>query len=323
MELMYGRDLSEHISSRPGYNGTSILSYALRFGTDQACFEHLWQVRYSDGLVCPACGQSGQWQKNWETQHVQHVCTHVVSPLADTLVHKTTIPLSLWFYALLHFANCAEGIETTFLARQLGLSIPKARRVMAQIRLHIAALQSKDKPCGDQTEIFVRLETLVQVPNLEPHKGNKTHIFFIAAGGKVDASVVEDPRRADLGALIRQKAPRARIIRTTCKRTARILGVYNHTLADVFLDPDHFRRKSAQTDAIAGFKSYILPALKNREERVLKHQLWLYLKEFEFRYNRRNRSQNTYWDMVGDFPTLGEAEIEALRAHNHLRASRL
>ena len=59
-----------------------------------------------------------------------------------------------------------------------------------------------------------------------------------------------------------------------------------------------------ELDAIKGFLSYFLWPFQTHHKYASRAHLWLYLGEFLFRYNRRNRSAQTYWDMISAFPDL-------------------
>jgi hypothetical protein len=41
---------------------------------------------------------------------------------------------------------------------------------------------------------------------------------------------------------------------------------------------------------------------------------WLFLKEYEFRFNRRARSDQVFADMIARFPRVDESAMTALRA---------
>ena len=45
-------------------------------------------------------------------------------------------------------------------------------------------------------------------------------------------------------------------------------------------------------------------ALRDNHVHCSRHFLWKYLDEFNFRFNRRNRSHEIFWDMVCEFPSL-------------------
>ena len=78
--------------------------------------------------------------------------------------------------------------------------------------------------------------------------------------------------------------------------------------------PAFFFDNSQIIDRISGFLTYFRWPLKTQYRWVHDRNLWKYLKEAEFRYNRREKSHLTFWDLLSEFPAISEqveAELEA------------
>ena len=80
----------------------SLSEFEQRFGDEGACAEYLAAVRWPDGFVCPGCG----WTKAWrlETEPWTYECArcgHQTSVTAGTVMHKSRLPLTTWFWAAL------------------------------------------------------------------------------------------------------------------------------------------------------------------------------------------------------------------------------
>ena len=88
-----------------------------RFPTDEA---YLFQVRWSEGFVCPRCsGQSG-----WEASRGRLVCRscrHQTSVTAGTIFQDTRKPLTLWFRAIWQVTSQKNGSSAASIQRVLGL----------------------------------------------------------------------------------------------------------------------------------------------------------------------------------------------------------
>lgn len=68
---------------------------------DECCLQHIWDLRYGDIRTCPRCKKFAtyhrcQKKKCWQCAQ----CAHQLSPLASTIFHKSTTPLSTWFSAI-------------------------------------------------------------------------------------------------------------------------------------------------------------------------------------------------------------------------------
>lgn len=65
--------------------------------------------------------------------------------------------------------------------------------------------------------------------------------------------------------------------------------------------------------AIHGFLRPVYEALRDQFRNVFVNNLWLYLKEFEFRYNRRVNSKMRFWDLVCTWPTLSHSSTTKVK----------
>ena len=289
--------------SRAGYDGTSLQNVALRFGTEDACVEHVMQMRFGQGAPCQKCGRISSWCRRTTKLYALRCCGLVVSPLTDTLFHRTNMPLRLWFYAMLHFANSHEGVNAGFLERHLGISYNAAFRMAQRIRWHLSELERKTPIFVPGMGIEVRVQTLHRVRS-GTSSHNRANILFAARDGKVGCEILGLSRqRAALQAMAKM-APQHGDLRTTCHRTARLFSDYGSKRPRATYLPCYFMDHPEEVDAIKGFQSYFLWPFQTHHKYASRAHLWLYLSEFLFRYNRRHRSAQTFWDMISAFPKL-------------------
>lgn len=112
----------------PGYSNVvdmlppvTLIQFARRFPTDEACLEFLAHVRWPTGFVCPKCGAIEAWylpkRRLWEC-----VNGHQISVTAGTVLHGTRTPLTTWFYAAYLMTALTPGISALQLQRQLGIN---------------------------------------------------------------------------------------------------------------------------------------------------------------------------------------------------------
>jgi len=104
------------------YYPQTILEFAARFHNDETCIEYLIQNRWPNGFVCSHCGSEGGW---WLIQYRRFECRKChrqTSPLAGTLMHRTHLPIRIWFWATYLVTTHTPGISALQLQRQLGIS---------------------------------------------------------------------------------------------------------------------------------------------------------------------------------------------------------
>ena len=107
--------------SEPYYPKT-ILEFTARFHNDETCTEYLIQNRWPNGFVYPHCGSEGGWWLSKYRQFECKKCHRQASPLAGTLMHKTHLPIRIWFWAAYLMTTHTPGISALQLQLQLGIS---------------------------------------------------------------------------------------------------------------------------------------------------------------------------------------------------------
>jgi transposase-like protein len=111
------------------------------FATEEACEAYLAACRWPDGFICPRCVNRRAYklvnQRRWQCAG----CRRQVSLTAGTVLHRTKIPLTQWFWAAYLMTTDKRGVSALLLQRQLGLScyetawmlLHKLRRAMVSV----------------------------------------------------------------------------------------------------------------------------------------------------------------------------------------------
>jgi hypothetical protein len=308
-----GFEASDYMSQRPGYRGTSIQAFHAAFPSDEACLTHIFHARFGMTPTCPKCSRAGRWYRIKGTKRFQHPCGQGIWPLTGTIFERSNIPLQLWFYAMLHFANSASGVPTSFLRRHLGLSQKAAYRMADRIRLHMAALDYGARVGQRGRPVEIRIEYLVGMRTTRYPVRGSAKAVFLGDANNVQATVIGRARRHVLARIIADKLVDGAVPVTTCAYTYGVLREFGTrspaaALVDDFIDP------STGTNPIRSFLHYARRPMHEIYRRVDYANLWKYLKEMEFGFNRRLRSQETFGDLTGAFPDLSAARCGELAA---------
>jgi Transposase zinc-ribbon domain len=110
-----------------------------RFPEDAACARWLFGQRWPQGLRCPGCGHDEGWELGRGTLLIECArCRRQTSVTAGTVLHRSHLPLGLWFLAAWLVATRRNGISARQLWLQLGpgsyktawLLLQKLRRAM-------------------------------------------------------------------------------------------------------------------------------------------------------------------------------------------------
>ena len=91
-----------------------------RFATKDACCEYLFNLRWSDGFLCPKC-QGGRMTHISAGLFLCLDCNRKTSVTQGTIFHNSHLPLITWFRAMWHFCVRKNGTSALGLQRALGL----------------------------------------------------------------------------------------------------------------------------------------------------------------------------------------------------------
>lgn len=98
----------------------NVIDFQDMFPTDQACYEYLCLVRWSEGFVCPHCQHDAAWKLKNRLLRCKK-CKRDISVTAGTVFQDRRIPLRLVFQAMWYIVCQKQGVSALGLQGILGL----------------------------------------------------------------------------------------------------------------------------------------------------------------------------------------------------------
>jgi len=80
--------------------GLSLPTFMTLYGTEELCFQALFDWRWPDGFVYPKCGCNQSCQLSTRKLQQCNQCRHQTSVTAGTIFSSTKLPLTTWFLGL-------------------------------------------------------------------------------------------------------------------------------------------------------------------------------------------------------------------------------
>lgn len=114
--------------------GMSFDKFRQRFQTNESCREYLYQLRWPRGFVCPRCGAAGGSPIKGRGEYSCKHCHKQTSVTAGTVMHRTHLPLTVWFWAMYLVARDKRGISATQLSRELEIAYSSAWYLLQRLR---------------------------------------------------------------------------------------------------------------------------------------------------------------------------------------------
>ena len=95
-------------------------AFMARFGTDGACRQHLFRVRWPEGFRCVKCEGTHCYPHTTRNIYECSACGKQHSLLAGTIFEQTKKGLSQWFLAIFFVTTSKRGLSAAELGRLMG-----------------------------------------------------------------------------------------------------------------------------------------------------------------------------------------------------------
>src|SRR3954466_123112 len=117
-----------------------------------ACAEWLLERRWGSGFACPVCGHDGCWRLGRKVLTLQcRACRRETSVTAGTVMHRSHLPLKVWFTAAWLVATHRNGMSARQLWLQLGLGSYKSAWLLLR-KLRAAMVDPDREPLAGLVE---------------------------------------------------------------------------------------------------------------------------------------------------------------------------
>ena len=194
--------------ARPAFP-KNLREFQSQFASEAACRAYLAACRWPDGFVCPQCGNRSARELaglgRWQCAR----CRRQVSLTAGTVLHKTKLPLTVWFWAAYLMTTDKRGISALLLQRQLGLGCYETAWMMLH-KFRRAMVNLEREPLRGEVEVD---DTWIGGPQAglrgsRQLKGRKAALVVVAvekrgkASGRVRMAVIPDFKSVTLRAFV-------------------------------------------------------------------------------------------------------------------------
>jgi transposase-like protein len=266
----------------------SLLEFNQRFPSQKECIEHLFNLRWPNGFICPRCNSPQYGFHSGRFLYQCKDCRYQASLTAGSVMHKTRTPLMVWFWTIFMVACDKRGHSALSISKELKISywiawtlLQKIRRAMAEqdrryklkgiVELDDAYWGDKDKGKKrgrgtTQSKVLVAVSTDTQ----------KEHAGF------VKMEVVKKLNQDTVSKFVKENIEPGSKIQTDD------LNIYN-ALADLGVEHEQYPLVSGEKPLpwvhiiISNAKTFCLGTY----HRFGRKHLQAYLDEFCYRFNRR------------------------------------
>ena len=129
------------MAAKKPYTQVDLITFQQQFGTEKACRERLFQLKWPEGYFCPRCHNKTSYHIENRGLHQCSACRHQTSLTAGTVMHKTRTPLVKWFWAIYLVSSDKRGYSALALSRKLDIGNKCAWMMLHKIR---KAMEARD-----------------------------------------------------------------------------------------------------------------------------------------------------------------------------------
>jgi transposase len=274
----------------------TIKDFQADFPNDDACLEWLKDYLYPDGIYCPNDKKVTPHHKLKNRKcYSCELCGHHTYPTANTIFHKSSTPLTLWFYAIYLMSATRAGISAKQLERELGVTYKTAWRMFHQIRKMMA---SDDKFTAGEVEIDEmylgpdpRKRTTAKPRDKEivfgmVERGGKAKALHVQKTGKHLVNIVKDEVDMNVTVYSDRYTP------------YRALYWSGYTHKTVNHQQGQYVNGTTHTQNVENLWSNMKRGIKGVYRHVDPIYLQAYIDEYAFRYSHRNNYQPMFWALI-------------------------
>lgn len=279
----------------------SLREFQARFRDDAACGAYLAACRWPEGFRCARCGQAEAFElpqrRLWQCKG----CGRQTSLTAGTVLHRTRLPLTVWFWTTYLVTTHTPGLSAVQLRRQLGISYETAWALLHKLRR--AMVNPERQALKDKVEVD---ETYLGGPETGLKGGRQLLEKALIVGavevrgkaaGRVRLQVVPDASARSLTGFVKRTVAPGILILTDG------WGAYA-PLSD--MGYRHRPRTQGTPERAAKFLPHIHRVfgnlktwLRGTHHGVGHDHLQAYLDEFAFRFNRRRTPMAAFQTLLG------------------------
>jgi transposase-like protein len=287
--------------TRPDFPRT-LAEFQGRFATEDHCRRYLVACRWPDGYRCPRCAHAEAYELDARDLFQCRSCRHQVSVTAGTVLHRTRVPLRLWFSAAYLVTTHTPGFSAVQLQRQLGLGRYETAWTMLQ-KLRRAMVRPERDRLSGLVEVDETYLGGVEAGRRGGRQRDSDKAIVVGAvevrgrgSGRVRLAVVEDLSAASLVPFVEAAVvPGSTVLTDGWQGYAPLRKAYDHRPSTVG-DPKNASKLFPRVHrTFSNLKTWLNGTHHGVSSKHLPH----YIDEFVFRFNRRRTPMAAFRSLLG------------------------
>jgi transposase-like protein len=280
----------------------SLMEFQQSFATDEECRRYLMESRWPDGYGCPRCGHKRAYAIEGRALLKCKDCSYQTSVTARTVLHRSKVPLRLWFWAAYLVTTHTPGFSALQLQRQLGLKRYETAWAMLQ-KLRRAMVRPERDRISGTVEVDETYIGGVEEGRRGGRQRYSTKSIVVGAvevrgrgSGRIRLAVVKDVSAGSLVPFVEGAVePGSTLLTDGWQGYAPLRKAYDHQPVTQG-DPKNAARLFPRVHrAFSNLKTWLAGTHHGVSPKHLPH----YVNEYVFRFNRRRTPMAAFQSLLG------------------------
>lgn len=87
------------------FESLAIFEFQQRFPDENSCMDYLVELKWSNGFICPQCGNTKFFKAKRKHDRKCTKCRRITSPTSGTLLHKVKFSILKAFYIVYYVST--------------------------------------------------------------------------------------------------------------------------------------------------------------------------------------------------------------------------
>jgi ISXO2-like transposase domain/Transposase zinc-ribbon domain len=279
------------------FKGINAIEFNKKFFNNESCYDYLLAKKWGKGFACSRCGHS-EYKKGRTSysRRCKH-CGYEESVTANTIFHGMKMPLLKAFHMVFRLTAKKKGMSTVELGAEVGVQQKTAWLLKRKIQV-VMKEGDKDKLTGnvDIDEMLVgghskgtRGRTLIQKSAVMVAVENLPDGYT----GNLNFRVLDNFSALTMKYAIKEMVEPEAKLKSDCHQSYQSLSKELSNLKTVpFEEGNNYKQLHTQ---IMLFKNW----LRGIHHKCSKLNLYAYLDEYKYRFNKRNMRRWLFNDTIG------------------------
>lgn len=276
------------------------------FSDEKVCLQHLREMRWKEGVYCPHCGNTKVYTFTDGKYYKCAGCRKKFTDKVGSIFEDSKVPLQKWFVAVYLISSHKKGISSLQLGKDLGVTQKTAWFILHRLR-HASNTKAFNAPLkntveADETYVGGKEKNKHKSKRVEGTQGRSTLtktpvLAIVERKGIVKATVATNVDSREIGKFITNNVVLGSNLMTDEYRIYQsVKWLYKHNF--VKHGAGEYVVNDCHTNTIEGFFSLLKRGIIGIYHFVSPKHLGNYLNEFTFRYNSKDFTEETRFNLL-------------------------